>query len=527
MTTHLPYPIPIPDRQIVCREHVFGILRDGIRPVITRGRRGRSSPGIYMAQMILFRPRFHYLSGGNPPVPWGPLYIGSALSHKGYSIQLIDEFLDPGWRQFLPEMLQKRPICVGVSAMTGSQIDYGLSLSRFVKRHDPQIPVVWGGVHASLFPRQTLAEDAVDCVVVGEGEETIVETVQCLEQHKSLASVKGIGFKQNGHVYLNPLRLPPDLNSLPRIDYSLIDVNAYLGKRFGAERSFELCTSRGCPHSCRFCYNARFSRHTWRSLSVELIFSYLHEVIAKFNVDAVTWREDNFFVDQQRVKEIAHRIIREGIRIYWHADCRIDYLDRYDDNFIELLKKSGCHTLTLGAESGSDRMLHRICKGITRKQILSVSEKLSRYGIYQNYHFMLGMPGENREDVMQTLTLIDLLRRGNRFFGRICGPSLYTPYPGTEMYDDCKKMGIVIPESLAGWSGMDWYSCHLSWISRKERKRIEALAWTILGMGVRGFGVYCKLKFFLFLRFNLWIPGFERVLFKRLIKLKQWLRVRT
>jgi len=479
---------------------------------------------ISMVDIVLFRPRFLYSRMNPPPIPWGPLYVGSALSRQGYTVTLIDELLCPDWRNRVAEILKDRPLCVGVSAMTGMQIEYGLRFTSFVKSNAPEVPVVWGGVHASLFPRQTLEHEAVDCVVVGEGEETAVEMLQCLEKCRGLDDVQGVGFKHNGRVHLNPERPSPDLDSLPRIDYSLIDVHSYIGNRFGAKRSFELCTSRGCPHACGFCYNARFTRRTWRSMSVDRIFSCLNDLITRYGVDAVTWREDNFFVDSRRVEEIARRIIRENIHIRWHADCRIDYVDRYDDAFLSLLKASGCHTLTLGAESGSDRILDRICKGITREQTLAVREKLSHHGIYQNYHFMLGLPGEDRRDVMQTLTLIDSLRRGNRFFGRICGPSLFTPYPGTDLYAQCLAMGLVVPDSLEGWRKMDWYSCHLSWMPRKQRKWLEDLAWTLMGMEIKWIGAYFAIRFRLFIQRNVWIPCFERAVFEWMITLWQRLR---
>ena len=111
-------------------------------------------------------------------------------------------------------------------------------------------------------------------------------------------------------------------------------------------------------------------------------------------IDCITWREDNFFVNKTRVEEISKRIIKKNINIRWHADCRIDYVSDYDEEFMSLLKKSGCHTLTLGVESGSNKILKSINKGITREQIIEVKEKLTRHKIYQNYHIMMGLPEE-------------------------------------------------------------------------------------------------------------------------------------
>ena len=244
----------------------------------------------------------------------------------------------------------------------------------------------------------------------------------------------------------------------------------------------------------------------------------MHQLIDTCSIDAVTWREDNFFVDRKRVSAIAERILKENIRIRWHADCRIEDVCRYDDDFLDLLKRSGCHTLTLGAESGSNAVLKHINKGITREQILEARDRLTRHGIRQNYHFMLGFPDETEEDIRQTIELMGELMRKNPFFGEICGPSLYTPYPGTPLYDECLLRGFAPPDSLEGWVDMDWYSLHLPWMTAKRRKTVEDIAWNVMGMGQRGARTYFKWKFHLLSRWRIHIPCFERNIYLRLKK---------
>jgi anaerobic magnesium-protoporphyrin IX monomethyl ester cyclase len=465
-----------------------------------------------MADVILFRPKFLDYSVEALPIPWGLLYVGSSLSESGYSVRIIDELTHSNWKNTILDELKNRPKLVGISAMTGKQIKYGLQFSAFIKERS-SVPIIWGGVHPSIFPEQTLQNKHVDFIAQGESEETILEFMQHLDGKKDIKGLKGIGFKEKDTIHINKKRPFSNLDNLPRLDYSQIDVERYIGKRFDSQRSFELCTSRGCPHQCRFCYNLNYYQNRWRPLSVDKIFNHLYEIIDTYQIDGLTWREDNFFVDRKRAQKIAERIIEEKIKINWHADCRIDYINGYDDSFIALLKKSGCHTLTLGAESGSNRILEHINKGITREQILRAKEKLSRHGIYQNYHFMMGLPGETDEDIKKTIDLIYTLMHKNKYFGDICGPSLYTPYPGTALYGESLKKGFEPPEILEGWIDMDWHSLRLPWITGKQRKTVEDIAWNIMGMGQKPVHTYFKWKFYLLAKYNILIPCFERKIF--------------
>ncbi|MBN1270834.1 MAG: B12-binding domain-containing radical SAM protein [Candidatus Aminicenantes bacterium] len=470
-----------------------------------------------MADVILFRPKFFNADVRPLPAPWGLLYVGSSLTSKGYSVKIIDELLHTDWRKQVLEEIEKKPTFFGVTSMTGRQIKHGLEFSGFVKKYS-NIPVVWGGIHPSLFPEQTLRHETIDYIVKGEGEETVIELLDHLKNKSKVEKIRGLGYKKNNQIFLNQNRPFPQLDDLPDINFSLIDVNRYTGKRFGSRRSFELCTSRGCPHRCAFCYNVHYYRCTWRTKSIDRIFKALHTLIDTYDIDGLTWREDNFFVDKKRVQKIADRIVKENISIKWHADCRIDYVYFYENSFMELLKKSGCHTLTFGAESGSNTILESINKGITREQILEVKKKMSKHHVYQNYHFMMGLPDETEEDINKTIDLMYLLMKNNPYFGEICGPSLYTPYPGTALYEKSLAKGFEPPQSLEGWINMDWYALNLPWIQDKRRKTVEDIAWNVLGMRQKKLRFYFKWKFFLLAKYHLLIPCFERNIYLRLKK---------
>ncbi len=473
-----------------------------------------------MSDVILFRPKFLDYPVEALPIPWSLLYVGSSLKEQGYSVRIIDEIIEPDWKKLITAELKNKPSLIGITCMTGKQIKYGLRFSSFIKAFS-SIPVVWGGVHPSIFPEQTLVNDNIDFIILDEGEQTILELMQHLDDKQPIELIKGLGFKDKEKVLINESRPFLNMENLPKLHYSLIDIERYMGKRFGSQRSFELCTSRGCPHRCRFCYNQTTSRNTWRSLRAEKILNDLQELIDNFKIDAVTWREDNFFVNRQRVQNIAERMIREKVNIKWHADCRIDYIDEYDDSFIALLKKSGCHTLTLGVESGSNKILQSINKDITIEQVLRVKDKLSRHRIYQNYHFMMGIPEESKKDIKDTINLIHSLMKKNKYFGDISGPSLYTPYPGTALFAESLQLGFVPPDTLEGWIDLDWHSLHLPWITSKQRKTLEGIAWNIMGMGQRSVRKYFRWKFYLLAKFGLHIPCFERKVYISLKKLQR------
>jgi len=471
------------------------------------------------ADVVLFRPKYSDYRVTSLPVPWGLLSVASYLKREGLTVRIIDELALPDWAGPLEEALGRKPVFCGVSVMTGKQIKYGLRVSRFVKARS-RTPVVWGGIHPSVLPGQTLADSSVDFVVKGEGEETAVELAAALAAGRSGAGIAGLGFKRNGRPVVNEDRPFLDLDALPETPFDLIDVERYVGTRFGARRSFELCTSRGCPHDCAFCYNPAFSRRRWRTMSVGRILDRLRRLIGEYRIDGLTWREDDFFVDRERVKAICEGLIREKFRIKWHADCRVDYLDGCGGDFLELLKESGCRALTLGVESGSDRILRKIGKGITREQVLRVRDRLSRAGIVQNYHFMMGFPGETDDDLRQTVGLMDLLMKDNPFFGHINGPSLYTPYPGTGLYEESLRRGFEPPSCLEDWTDMDWHALRIPWLTGRKRRIVEDTAWNIMGISQRGLRAYSLLKFRLLARRNIHIPCFER----RLLPLAHRLR---
>ena len=428
-----------------------------------------------MADVVLVHPIADPYAAGAPRLPLGVLSVAGPVEEAGYRVQLIDQQVDPRWPETLLRALASGPLCVGISAMTGTQIRYGLEAARRV-REASSAAVVWGGVHPSLLPAETVADPLVDIVVVGEGEETFLEVVRRLEAGRSQEGVAGTYYKEAGEPRRNPLRPFIDLDRYSRLPYHLVDVERYISADEVSPRTLEVPTSRGCPHRCGFCYNLQFARRRWRTMSVAVILERLTEVVQRFRLRGINFREDNFFTDPERVRAIARGLMERGLEVGWHADCRCDYFARFDEDFLRLLSDSGLRAVTFGAESGSERTLRAIDKDITVEDILTAARRATRLGLIANFHFMTGFPGEAREDLLRTYRLIRTLLRGDPR-RRIYGPALYTPYPGTPLYERSLKSGFEPPRRLAGWARYHWSVLRLPWLGAAEAGLQERAAW--------------------------------------------------
>lgn len=410
-----------------------------------------------MAEIILFRPieKFSRIFGR---YPLGLIYIATSLVDKGFTVKIIDMETCRDWLTALKSAIGSDTICAGISVMTGYQIKGALDFSRELKKIK-SIPVVWGGLHPSLLPEQTLENDLVDIVVIGEGEKRFLELVTNIKNNEGLDNIKGIMFKRNGEIkYTNPEGDFYELDNLPIPAYDLIDFEYYSSgkRRFmgNKKRVVDLNTDRGCPYRCAFCYNIKFNKRRWRAISAERLLDIIGDIRRRYNVDAINFVADNFFVDKNRVYDICKGMIDRKFDIKWHSDMRIDTFLQYETELIELIKKSGCTTLTFGVESGSDRILNLIQKDISRDNVLKANQKAKDFNFMINYHFMIGFPEEEKKDIIETMKLIWILKRDKNTV--IYGPSTYVPYPGTPLYDRCLKLGFAPPNRLEDWVDYDW-----------------------------------------------------------------------
>lgn len=433
-----------------------------------------------MPRVVLFFPK---MGEGQPlQLPMSLLFVASFLIREGIEVKIIDQRLNHDWKTELLEELKKEPLMVGFSVLTGKQILHALGASQFVKEQS-QAKVVWGGVHTSLLPEQTLENEYIDFVVIGEGEKTFWELAKNLQDYNdNFEKIKGLGFKKGNQIFINQVAEFINLDELSEIPYHLVDVEKYIAKKSfatgGKARETVFYTSRGCPHQCGFCYNKKFNRRRWRGRSAELVIEDMKELIQNYQIDAFNIQDDEFFVDLERVRKICEMIIKEKWQIEIFTSCRINYVMRMDLNYLKLLFRAGFRTLAFGVESGSSKIQEAIFKDITNEQVLEAIKRLSKVGINSKYYFMCGFPEETVNDLYKTTDLIWKMKGIDRRI-RIPAWRVFTPYPGTELYEKSIKIGFKPPRELERWASYDFETVNTPWISRKMARIIKNVAFMV------------------------------------------------
>jgi radical SAM superfamily enzyme YgiQ (UPF0313 family) len=368
-------------------------------------------------------------------IPLGLIALATPLDLAGYRVKIIDQAVDRNWKDILISELRAKPICVGVSTKTGPQIRYALEASKIVKQYN-NIPVVWGGVHPSLLPEQTLENEYIDIVVQGEGEETFFELVQVLEKDEALSTVKGIWYKENSEI-----------------------------------------KNTGCPYKCSFCYNPVFNKRTWRALTTEKTLEEIKKVRDKYSIRGFQLTDDLFFKDIERVKKILTEIVDNKLDIvFTKLDIHGSKLSGIDDDLLKLVERAGCKMLVVGVESGSQKILKMLNKGINISQLIDFNRRIKRFSIVPKYTFMLGFPTEEKDDIQKTISLIFRLLEDNK--EAMKDIFIYTPYPGTELFDLSVKNGLKPPERLEDWVSFNWRTINMRntpWVTGDREKLLRML----------------------------------------------------
>ena len=446
--------------------------------------------------VVLIYPKTGMDFGSTVAPPHSLLTIAAPLHKDGYRIRIIDQRVDKDWNRHLADALKSDPICVGISSMTGIHIYFALEAAKFVRSMtDGKVPIVWGGPHPSILPEQTLKNDYVDIVCVGEGDTTFYELVKAIEERRGLSEIKGIAFKDGDKIKLNPPAPLIDIEDLLPVPWELVDVERYIHPDMYLKKSSRTLdigqTSRGCPFNCGFCCSASLRMRKWRAMSVGKSLQTIVEPVRRFKLNGIWIRDDEFYIDRERASRICEGIIKENLNINWYTSgTRVDVFNKASDDQTSLLKKSGAYVLKYGAESGSDRILKLVNKGITVEDTLKANLKAKRHGIIPAFSLMIGFPTQTFEEIDKTIELMFKLKKDNPG-AQFEAIATYTALPGTPMYGFALQNGLEPPDTLEGW--IDWnfidYDLkgeRIPWFDFKDRKRIGNICYmSILANGFR------------------------------------------
>lgn len=399
-----------------------------------------------MKKAIICFPKISNIIWEQTQFPIGINKIKQYCRNK-YDIIILDERLEDDIFKCIDELLDENVLCLGLSVMTGEQIRSAIRLS---KRYHEKTTIVWGGVHPTILPVDTIQAEFVDYIIRGDGEEAFLNLLTYLDGGNTEEEL--FLSKVNNNLSVNYLN---DLNK-SNIDFTTEKIrDAYFLKRDGMKKVFTIETSRGCPHRCAFCHNTILG-HKYRTVDTQYVIKTIRFLINKYDIDGITFQEDNFFLDINRVKELVEEL-RHFEGFGWKANSRISYFSRLLKNaeIMNSIVDSNCRVLQFGIESGSDRILKLINKGISVNEVLEINAMLAKYNLKLRYNFIIGFPTETVNEIENTIKLIERLLLDNP---HLEPPfvNIYTPYPGTPIFDLAVKEGFVPPKALEEWADISW-----------------------------------------------------------------------
>jgi len=375
-------------------------------------------------RFLLVNP--YYPISETPSPPLGLAFLAGALEAAGIDVEILDLVVFPYSRAMLEQVLNRFDPCfVGLTAVT-MNVENALALARDVKALAPHIMTVMGGPHVTFCAEDTLqAIPEIDIVVLGEGEETIVELARAPRDPQGWSSVKGLVYRDGNQIKsTDPRPFLKDIDALPEPARHLIPLGRY--RALGLPVS--MTTSRGCPFRCIFCVGRKMvgARVRYRDpIKVVDELAYLDTLDFK----QINIADDLFTAAPKHCLAVCDEIIARGLNIRWTSFARVDTVSL---EVLQRMKAAGCTAVSFGVETGNPEMLKRIKKGITLEQVVAAVNMCNNAGITPHASFILGLPGETRETILETVAFGEKLKS----MGVLHGFHLLAPFPGTEVREN-------------------------------------------------------------------------------------------
>lgn len=365
--------------------------------------------------------------------PLGLLYIASFLQQsRGHQVEVLDNQIEKLESGRLADFIrQKSPDVVGITCRSYYLYDV-LNIARAVKSASRTIITVIGGHHASIFPKETVAFGEVDYIVLGEGESAFQRLLEhlCGKSPKGQLAEYGIIDKNNAEGNLFKRQIIEDLDALPFPDRRLTDFTRYYNIMTKSGPTTSMVSSRGCPFSCSFCTSRQ---ERFRGRSAESVVSEI-EYCLSLGIKDITMVDDNFTVNLKRTQEICELIIERGLKFSWDIKGRVDNINRQT---LEKLFRAGCRRIQYGIETPNPRMQKILNKNIDVEKITSTLNMTKSVGFDTYADFMIGSPGETREEILKTIEAARRYPLDYAHFG------ITMLMPGTRLYDDQLQKGFI------------------------------------------------------------------------------------
>ncbi|HKZ39331.1 MAG TPA: radical SAM protein, partial [Candidatus Hodarchaeales archaeon] len=323
-------------------------------------------------------------------IPIGLGYLAAVLEKNQYEVDVIDcQVLKLSYEGFKEEISKSKPNVVGITSATLTYKS-ALKIAKIIKEVVPDCLIILGGCHATFWDNEALQEcPEIDIIVRKEGENTLLELIGRIEAGNSYHDVLGTTCRKNGEIIKNPDRpYLEDLDSLPFPAHHLWPIERI--RKEGRLAAFPVTTSRGCVFWCDFCTTVRMAGRKYRKRSTKNVVDELEYLHKTYGAEEFTFYDDVFTGDQARTEEICDEIINRKLKVKWNCETRVDMVTR---ELLLKMKEAGCTDIWFGIESGSQKVIDAMRKGISVDQTMRAFKWAKEVGLVTIGFVVVGFPG--------------------------------------------------------------------------------------------------------------------------------------
>lgn len=430
--------------------------------------------------------------------PISLVYVSTHLVHfKDLEVELFDCRIEKDWQKKLQEkVLNENIILIGFFVMSGVQVTTAHEVTKFLKDKKPDIPVVWGGPHPTILPGDVLNYDGVDLCIRGFGTDALTELVKkLLNNAKDYNTIPNLCYKENGKNIIGEINDAYERINYKDLPYHLLD--SFIEKYFEGRnvREFPIYTAFGCPYKCNFCISPIWFEDTnkkWDPLPAEEVVDHIEFLMNRYGINFIYFWDDDTFVSPRHFSGIAEEILKRKLKIKIGVrGIRSNEVQRMSQKDIDLMKAVGIEYLHIGIESGSQKMLDIVEKGITVEQSLEANRKIAQLNnITAMYNMLCGIPTETMEDLKETGRFMLKISEENPNC-IIFEPNKLVPYPGGHAYELAIEHGYKPATTPESWGKLDKEGDSFQpWYTKESNRFIKMLQ--VASYGISNWPAYLK-----------------------------------
>ncbi len=421
----------------------------------------------------------------SPCWPLGIIYVGTALREAGHKVQLIDMYA-PGCVPFVDmdkktnlyfegarytdgkligsdtiihyAIVASNPDIIGISVQFTFQKSLLHLLVEQIRTYNSKVIIIVGGPYATLDYENILKENpTVDCVVLGDGEETMVKLANGMQAGRVMGDIPGIAYRgRNGDIINTGIGLVKELDMLPFPDYTMLPVFHYYASQGCAK--VQMFTSRGCPNSCNFCSVGYLTNRRWRAHSAERVLAEMEILDKVYGITDIDFEDDNMFLRKDRVVAIFEGMLKRDLHFKMvHRSLHVNTVDK---EIIDLMKRVGFFRVVLAVESGNERVLNKVIrKNISIDRVLQEAQWVIDSGLELSCNWVLGFPDETMDEINDTIALARKIKAMGGVQKAWVGVA--TPEKHTRMYEQAVQLGLiedgmVYPRGIPAYENEHW-----------------------------------------------------------------------